>query len=74
MPVRDNYLIVGNMDVFHGEKREFVRPLWISPMFHVSSYREQLRGRHDTLGGGVDDDLVGRLKRDAVVFAERQRV
>lgn len=42
-------------------------------MFHISSDREQLRGCHDALRG-VDDDLVGRLKRNGLVFAQSQRV
>ena len=61
------------MDVLHGEQREPVGPVRVAPVLHVSRDGEQLRGGHDALGG-VDDDLVGRLERDRLVLAERERV
>lgn len=66
-------LIVGQVDVFHGEQRQLVGPVRVAPVLHVAGDGEQLDGRHD-VRRGVDHDLVRRLEADRVVFAQVERV
>lgn len=64
------YLIISQVHVLHGEHSEFVGPSGVAAMFHVSGYREQLRGRHD-VRCCVDHYLVGGLERKCFVLTQR---
>ena len=66
-------LIVGQMDVFHGQQRQFIRPVRISAMFHVASDGEELHGRHD-VRGGIDDNLIGSFEADGRALAQVEGV
>lgn len=66
-------LIVRQMHVLHCQHGQLVRPVGITPVFHVPRDGEQLRGSHD-VGRGVQNDLIGGFEGGRVVLAQSQRV
>lgn len=68
-----SYLIVGQVDVLHGQQGQLVRPVRVSSVLHVPGDGEELHGRHD-VRGRVDDDLIGRFKADGGTLAQVEGV
>ncbi|KAF3858526.1 hypothetical protein F7725_011727 [Dissostichus mawsoni] len=64
-------LVVGQVEVGHGEGGQLEGPQRVPPVLHVPRDGEQLGVGHPR-GRGVDHDLVGRLEGDVVLLAERQ--
>jgi len=70
---RMSVLIVGQVDVFHGQESEFVGAVRVAAVLHVAGDGEQLHRRHD-VRRRVDHDLIGRFERDGIALAQVQRV
>lgn len=62
------YLIVSQVNIFHGQKSQLVGSVWISSVLHVSSDGEKLHWRH-YVRGCIDDDLIGCLEADRSALA-----
>ncbi len=62
-------LVVGQVQVGHGERRQFEGSKGVAAVLHVAGDGEELRVGH-ARGGGVDDYLVSRLEGDVVLLAE----
>jgi len=69
---RVRVLVVRQVEVGHGERRQLEGAQRVSSVLHVARDGEQLRVRH-ARGRRVDHDLVGRLEGDVVLLAQCQR-
>lgn len=68
---RMRVLVVGQVDVLHGENGQLVGPHRIATMFHVSGDCKQLTGCHN-VSGRVDNDLVSSLEGNRIILAKSE--
>jgi len=68
---RVRVLVVTEVQVRHGERRQLVRPHRVAAVLHVARDGEQLRVAHPRRRR-VQHNLVGGLEGNVVLFAERE--
>ena len=66
---RVRVLVVTEVQVSHGRRRQLIRPQRVTAVFHVARYSEQLRVAH-SCRRCVQYNLVGCLEGNVVLFTE----